>query len=167
MALFMGQLLITGELLNKVAAPLFKRKYPFLRELSLKIVDDFVTAEIAGRYKLLGFKGYVAVHLIEFIFEPSVYRVDLQLSTELQPRFLRPLFMALLRKQLLRRPGVSWSGHCLSLDLAEMPFFLRIREMPAWGELFSMLEITRDKDSRGLLFNLFLHEPGLSDSRRG
>jgi hypothetical protein len=160
MALFMGQFLISGELLNKVAAPLLKKQYRFLRELSFRIVDDFVMAEIAGRYNLLGFKGFVAVHLLEFFFARTVCRIDLRLSVEMRPRFLKPLLMSLLKKKLSRRPGVSWSGSRLRLEPAEMPFFSQINEKPAWRELFSILEITRDgQDSRGLLFNLYLHEP--------
>lgn len=159
MALFIGQFLITGDMLSGVAAPLLQRKFPFLRKLSLTLDGDIIMAEIAGRYKLLGFKGHAKVRLLEFSFTPSLYRIELQLSAELRPSFLGPLLLGRLRKELSRRPGVSWSGRRLSLELAKMPFFRRIKEAPSWGELFSRLEIARGRDSRGLLFNLFLHEP--------
>ncbi len=168
MALFMGQFLITGELLNKVAAPLLKKQYRFLQKISFRIVDDFVLAEFSGRYSLLGFKGFVAAHLLEFIFGSSVYRIDLRLSVELRPSFLQPLLLGLLKKKISRRPGVNWSGSRLRLEPAETLFFSQINETPFWRELFSMLEITwEEQERRGLLFNLFLHAPCRSDSRRG
>lgn len=167
MPVFIGQFLLTGELLNKVAAPLIKNRCRFLHEISFRIVDDFVTAEISGRYSLLGFKGYLAVHLLEFLFGRSVYRIDLRLSVDLWPRFLKPLIAHLLKRKLSRLSGVSWTGNRIHLEPAKMPFFSQIEKTPPWGELFSLLEITRDdRDGRGLLFNLYLSEPYQNDNRR-
>ncbi|MGB4682018.1 MAG: hypothetical protein GX890_00310 [Firmicutes bacterium] len=171
MALFIGQLLITGALLSGVAAPLLREKFPFLRELVVGIDGDVVTAEIAGRYGLIGFKGLVKMQMLEFVFAPSRYRIVLRLSAELRPFFLGPLLLGRLRKTLSRRPDVSWSGGLLTLELAKMPLFARLKKSSAWEEFFSRLEIAPGRDSRGLLFNLFLHEPhrgeGSPDAERG
>jgi len=39
MALYIGQFLLTGKLLNRVAAPLLLERYRFLNDLSFQIVD--------------------------------------------------------------------------------------------------------------------------------
>lgn len=162
MAVFIGHFLLTSELLNKMAAPLLKRKYRYLEELSFRIVDDFVIAEIAGRYHLLGFAGSVALHLLEFLFGSSGYRIELRLSAEIRPRLMKPVLMSLIRKEVARLPGVSWSGKGIRLELVEMPLFLQIREAPPWNSIVSGLEVVREeKESRGLLFTLYLNDPPL------
>ena len=159
MAVFVGQFLLTAPLLNRVAAPLIRRHYPFIKGLSFRVADDFIIAEIVGRYSLFSFKGLVAVHLLEFIFQPSRYHISLKLSMEMEPRFLRPLLTAYLKRTISRIPGLNWSGDRLSLDLEEFPFFARIRGTPVWGELLSGLRISHGKqDVRGLPFDLYLHE---------
>lgn len=167
MAVYIGQFLLTAELLNKVAAPLIKERYRFLQAITFRIVDDFVMAEISGRYSLLGFKGFITVHLLEFVFGRAAYRIELSFSLELSPRFLKPLVVGLLKKKLSDRPGVSRVASRLRLDLDKMPFFKQFQEGTGGGAFFSLLEITWDKqDSRGLLVNLYLHEPRYNDPRR-
>jgi hypothetical protein len=118
MALFMGQFLISGELLNKVAAPLLKKQYRFLRELSFRIVDDFVMAEIAGRYNLLGFKGFVAVHLLEFFFaryrlpdRPAlICRNAATLSKAAAHEFAKEKIIPPARSELVGEPFTAGAG---------------------------------------------------------
>jgi len=69
MALYIGQFLLTGELLNRVAAPLLLERYRFLNDLSFQIVDYTIMAEISGRYSPIDFKGLVAADLLQFKFE--------------------------------------------------------------------------------------------------
>lgn len=159
MAVFIGHFLLTPALLNKTAAPLLKRQYRYLEELSFRIVDDFVIAEITGRYHLFGFAGSVALHLLGFLFGPSGYRMELRLSAEIRPRLMKPVLLSLIRKEVARLPGVSWSGKGIGLELVEMPLFLQIRKAPPWNDIFSKLEVVREeKDSRGLLFTLYLSD---------
>ena len=70
MALYIGQFLLTGKLLNRVAAPLLLERYRFLNDLSFQIVDYTITAKISGRYSLIDFKGLVVADLLQFKFEP-------------------------------------------------------------------------------------------------
>ncbi len=162
MAIFIGRFLLTAELLNRAASPLIKKQYRFLKDLSFRIKDDYITAEMRGSYSLLSFEGFVALRLLEFIFCSPVYRVDLQLSAEVRPRFLRPLMISLLKREFARLPGVNWRGDQLRLDLAEMPFFVQVKEARAWCGLFSKLRANWDADEKGgLLFNFHFDEAEL------
>lgn len=160
MALYLGQFLLTGELLDRVAAPAIMKRYRFVHSISFRIVDHFVIAEISGRYSLIGFKGFVAAHLVKFNFGRSVYRVELELSVDLRPRFLNPLLTGLLKKKLDRRPGLTWAESRIQLELAKMPFFKQIKERLPDDSLFSQLEIIRDgQGGGGMLFKIYLNEP--------
>lgn len=167
MALYIGQFLLTGKLLNRVAAPLLLERYRFLNDLSFQIVDYTIMAEISGRYSPIDFKGLVAADLLQFKFEPSVYRVDLKLSLDLRPRILNPLIAGLLKKSLAGQPGITWSESQLTLELDKMPSFTALEERLGGVDLFSLLQVTHDQQDggRGILFNLYLNEPHVTGSQ--
>ncbi len=169
MATFIGQILVTAGLLNSLAAPLIKERYRFIRELSFRIVGSRITARVLGRRSLFRFTGFAAVRLTDFVFEPSFHRADLLLSLEVQPRFLEPIFVRLLGRELARRPGVDWSGNRLRLELAEMPCFIQLIEGAPWNNILSRIEITRcGQGAEGeLLFNIYLHDRRGIDNEGG
>lgn len=158
MAVFIGQFVLTADLLNKIAVPLLKKQYPFLQEIAFRVTDDFVVAEVRGNYSLIGFRAFAAVRLREFIFEPGSYHIELQLSLAMQPRLLKPLLVELLKKRFTQQPGVDWEGDSLRFEPAVMPFFLQLMEEQTLKEIFLKLEIRRGEgDDRGMAFNLYLH----------
>lgn len=157
MAVFIGRILLTAELLNEIAAPLIKNKYRIIKTLTFRIVDDSVVAEAAGKYSLIGFKSFAALRLCRFHLGPSLYRIEIQLSVEMQPRFLKPLLMVWLKRRLFHQPGLDYSENLLQIELAGMPLFRQLIKRPLWGDLISKFKITRGaQDPRGLLFNLYL-----------
>ncbi len=166
MTIFIGQFLVTAGLLNRLAAPLIKERYRFIKEISFRIVDSHIVVWTAGRRSLIRFRGFAAARLVEFVFEPSAHRAGIRLNLEMQPRLLSPLFNRLLKKELTSRPGVSWSGDRLQLELDEMPSFTAIIRGTPGNSFFSQIEIAREKQGTkgGLLFNLYLHECGESDN---
>lgn len=160
MTLYLGQFLLTGELLNRIAVPLLLERYRFLNDLSFEIADQMVTAGVSGRYTLIAFKGSVSAHLLQFNFKPSAYRVVLKFSTDLRPRVLNPLIAGLLEKNLAGRPGITWSESRLYLELDKMPFFSGARERLGGKALLQLLQITYEQQDSGdgMLFNLYLNK---------
>lgn len=169
MAIFIGQFLVTAGLLNRVAAPLIRERFRFIKELTFRITGNHITARIAGRRSFLRFKGFAAARLVEFTFDPPLYRAGLRLNLEMQPRFLEPLFVNLLKNELDRLPGMDWSGDRLQLEFAEMPFFTQIIEERPWNSILSRIEIAPgEHGAKGeLSFNIYLHDCRGGDNGSG
>ncbi|HHW74962.1 MAG TPA: hypothetical protein GX744_06875 [Firmicutes bacterium] len=172
MALYVGKFLLTGEFLNRVAAPYLLGHYRFLSELTFRVAGSTIAARVAGRYTLLRFKGSISAELLQFRFQPSAHRVLVELSLDLQPHMIKPLVLSLLEKNLASRDGVTWSGQRLSLDLDRLPFFNALRDSPGGDNILSLLRINPDERTRsdGITFNIYLKKtaPGpLGDDKEG
>lgn len=161
MALYLGHVLLSGELLNRMAVPLLLGRYRFLNDLSFEVAGRTVTARLAGRYARIGFRGSIAARLLPFGGPAPACRTEWQLTFDLRPRLLNPLLAALLGKQVSGRPGMAWGDGRLSLKLNELPFMRTAREMLGGAMFLAALPADPDPDGpgRGLRFDLYLHSP--------
>lgn len=157
MNLYLGQIVLTGELLDRVLAPVLLRRYRFLNRLRFEIAENTITAQLAGRYALFRFSGFVSAELLLPGNGEPDSRIDLKLYLELRPRFLNLPARSLLKKYLTGRPGITWSVNRLSLDLEKASTLAEPRESLGGGSIASLFRVSLEKNrGSGIPVNLYL-----------
>lgn len=157
MPLYLGQIVLTGELLDRMLAPALLRRYRFLNRLRFEIAENTITAQLAGRYANFRFGGSVSAELLLPGNREGKNRLEFDLWLNLRPRFFNPPARQLLKKNIAGRPGISWSGRRLSLDPENISFFTKSRDNLGGNSIASLFKVSPEKNQgSGIPFNLYL-----------
>lgn len=159
MSVFLGQIVVTAELLNKVVKPFILSRQSVLSSIDFLLEKGNITFKARGKY-LLQFKASGSVDIVRFNFGTAGYNLTLAVDLKFYPRHLALLARNPLEKVFAEQPAIRFRGNLLEVELKRIPLLAAIGKIQLAGaELFSLLEVTAaGKSEEGLLFNLSLAE---------
>lgn len=163
MSVFLGQVVITAELLNKIVKPFILSRQPVVSSIDFLLEKGEIIFRARGRY-LLQFRAAGTVNIVRFNFGPGGHILTLAVEVHLYPRYLTLLARNPLEKVFAEQPGLRFRGNLLEVDLKKIPLLAAIGKITLGGaELFSLLEITAaGRSEEGLLFDLSLADQEFS-----
>lgn len=170
MSLYLGQVIITAELLNRFAAPLLLRRYRLLKQLRFSISSNSITAQLSGNYSYFKFSGALSAELLLPGVGEREDCLDLNLHLNLRPRLLNPVAQRLIKKYTAHYPGISYSGERLCINPGAIAFFTEPRESLGGSSIFSFFRASPGENGgSGIPLNLYIRKEraALLESREG
>ncbi|HOL16466.1 MAG TPA: hypothetical protein PLZ49_09825 [Bacillota bacterium] len=163
MSVFIGQVVVSTELMNKVVKPLILNQQSVLSDIEFRVDRGAITFRARGKY-FVQFRAEGAARIISFNFGPGGHNLTLAVEIKLYPRVLDLFARNPLEIIFAGQPGMRIKGTIMQIDLREVPWVASIGKTPVGGaDIFSWLEVAfAGKSEAGLLFNFSLAEHAMT-----